>query len=185
MRYFLSILVITLCLAAKPALFEEPAQTTIEWGKYHLLKWSDFKGVPENNSYFSAVSALYLQESHACDRYNGFEFEIKAMFDKEGSWSRNKKSLKLLRHEQLHFDLTEFYARKLRKRFEALENACMLPEYRIQEVVDEVFYDMVKAHESYDKMTKHGLVREEQEHWRIFVRERLNELDHYASAQYR
>src|SRR5258708_7210019 len=101
------------------------SQDTVKcWSSTDKLKWSDFRGsVPSiglSSSDKAACSSMPrpypLQENDSTYTYN-----VKAVFYRYTSWAKVKDTTKyLLAHEQLHFDITELYARKMRKAFKGL-----------------------------------------------------------------
>ncbi len=54
---------------------------------------------------------------HAPNSWNrdSIHLEISAKFIRSKSWTKNKQSVDLLKHEQLHFDITEYHTRLFRK----------------------------------------------------------------------
>ncbi|OWY24968.1 DUF922 domain-containing protein [Sphingobacteriales bacterium UPWRP_1] len=155
----------------------------IDWCNRKQISWSDFWRNPDPYSRYSAVSATYLQEKHACDNFGQFKYSVKAVFVKDQSWSRDKRSTRLLHHEQLHFNLTELHARKLRKLFSDLRNPCYIPERRIQLMIDSLYDKMEFAHRFYDDDTFHGLNNERQQFWDELVNSALEELAPFSCEQ--
>jgi len=152
----------------------------IEWCRQRNISWEDFWGKPDSSSRYSAISATYIQEKHKCDYRNRFTFSVRSVFLKTQSWSTDKKSAKLLHHEQLHFDLTEVYARKLRKVFSELDNPCQMSKTQVKSIIDNLYDEMEKAHNLYDHETVHGLRTNRQEFWTKIIGEALFELDSFA-----
>lgn len=155
----------------------------IDWCSHKQISWNDFWGAPDPNSRYSAVSATYLQEKHACDDFGRFRYSVKAVFVKNQSWSRDKRSSRLLHHEQLHFNLTELHARKLRKLFSELPYPCYIAERRIQLKIDSLYDKMEFAHRFYDDDTYHGLNLERQHFWDKMVNSALDELSQFGCAE--
>lgn len=162
--------------------FSAPSNTSteIEWCHQRYISWDDFWGKPDKYSRYSAISATYLQEKHRCDYRNRFTYSVRTVFVKTQSWSTDKKSENLLHHEQLHFDLTELYARKLRKTFSELQNPCSLPKSQVKSIIDNLYNEMEKAHSLYDQETLHGLKSGKQAFWTKLITESLAEMEDYA-----
>lgn len=98
----------------------------ILWQENKKLKIQDFKAdnkdtVKVNQQQFlGAISAIRIEYSSFQRNKNSVpEFNIKTYFDPNESWMLLKNDY-VLQHEQIHFDLTELYARKMRKSVESL-----------------------------------------------------------------
>ena len=98
----------------------------ILWQENKKLKIQDFKA--ENNDtikvnrkqFLGATSAIRIEYSSFQRNKNSVpDFSIKTYFDPNESWMLLKNDY-VLQHEQIHFDLTELYARKMRKSVESL-----------------------------------------------------------------
>ena len=99
----------------------------ILWQENKKLKIQDFKA--ENNDtikvnrqqFLGAISAIRIEYSSFQRNKNSVpDFSIKTYFDPNESWMLLKNDY-VLQHEQIHFDLTELYARKMRKSVESLQ----------------------------------------------------------------
>jgi uncharacterized protein YeaO (DUF488 family) len=152
----------------------------IQWQANRLLKWPDFKGTAPQNSEHAAQTnsgiSLDLQGTN-----NSFSISVTAHFDKQKSWAqRASESDYLLNHEQLHFNITELFARKLRKkimygkwtRSDELNKA-------IQPLYDANKNDWKAFQAKYDKETNHSLNHEAQELWNGMVSDSLKAYDRF------
>ena len=110
----------------------------ILWQENKKLKIQDFKAdnkdtVKVNRQQFlGAISAIRIEYSSFQRNKNSVpEFSIKTYFDPNESWMLLKNDY-VLQHEQIHFDLTELYARKMRKSVESLrqKNVTNISIYR-------------------------------------------------------
>tara|TARA_B110000046_G_C12990002_1_gene397413 strand:- start:30 stop:500 length:471 start_codon:yes stop_codon:yes gene_type:complete len=95
------------------------------WGERDL-EWTDFSGPIDQESHHEAStrSQLRTPTSWNSDSITGI---ITAEFIKSKSWVKGTPSDLLLKHEQLHFDITKYHARMFRKtvanhRFKSYEN---------------------------------------------------------------
>lgn len=68
---------------------------------YRQLSWADFKGKPTNDRLASTCSGIVIEKDTAY-----------AVFEPDRSWTRTL-DVATLRHEQLHFAITEYWARKI------------------------------------------------------------------------
>lgn len=110
----------------------------ILWQENKKLKIQDFKAdnkdtVKVNRQQFlGAISAIRIEYSSFQRNKNSVpDFSIKTYFDPNESWMLLKNDY-VLQHEQIHFDLTELYARKMRKSIESLrqKNVTNISIYR-------------------------------------------------------
>jgi hypothetical protein len=180
MKYILYILA-TLLQSVPPESYQaQNIPTELNWCENRKLLWTDFRANPDAHSLYSAVSATYIEEKHGCSEAGVFEHEVKAVFVKNESWSVSMDSEALLRHEQTHFDLTEYFARKMRQRFNALVNPCSIPNEQILAMVDSIYTELEITHHLYDQYTVHGLNKENQLLWDDIVMKSLGELNDYT-----
>ena len=91
----------------------------IVWNNAQPLQWTDYKGSPSSSYHaythsnigFSYASKIYRDRTE-------LKFVVENKFNPSRSWVRqSKRTASLLKHERLHFDISELHARKLRKRF--------------------------------------------------------------------
>ena len=110
----------------------------ILWQENKKLKIQDFKAenidtIKVNRKQFlGAISAIRIEYSSFQRNKNSVpDFSIKTYFDPNESWMLLKNDY-VLQHEQIHFDLTELYARKMRKSVESLrqKNVTNISIYR-------------------------------------------------------
>ncbi len=96
----------------------------IEWNEARKLKWSDYQGVINKNDALGYVKTVYKIEIFPSnvqvdsqDRVIGYkQLTAKAIFFKNKSWVTAEENLgQILQHEQLHFNIAELYARRLKK----------------------------------------------------------------------
>ena len=178
------------------------AQDAIEWSLERKLARNDFRGRVPAGAQNAALSWLTIDASWECQ---GAEFvaSARATFDPSRSWWRSthgrvwgsagermssalaqadaRRSIaqldgQLLEHEQLHFDLAEAVARKIRARFNEFRNACgeagdIDP---VQEMVARADRELQEEQQRYDRETSHGVNARAQEQWKRRIRAMLN-----------
>jgi predicted secreted Zn-dependent protease len=109
------------------------------------------------------------------------EVVIKCFFNRNKSWTKEKKSDYLLEHEQLHFDITELFVRKLRKQLNDLGNNCKRLNSHIEHYYKENYKEFVAYQNAYDNETKHSLDTEKQKLWKEKIARELDRLKPFAS----
>src|SRR5436190_4980330 len=86
----------------------------IPWSINRKLTWNDFHGFASSYSQADAATAIHISARPFYHKKKLY-YDVNAYFIPNQSWFRTK-SAALLRHEQLHFDIAELYARKVRKK---------------------------------------------------------------------
>lgn len=148
---------------------------TLYWENHAALSRSDFLGAEPSISQFAAYTyTIILMEYDVSTRREGViqpNFKIQAAFNKKKSWI-SKSSLsspdRVLKHEQVHFDIAELTARKLRK---ALQRATYTRNFRKEiNAIYKKQIDLGEAmQEAYDEETRHGLDGRKQREWELKV----------------
>jgi hypothetical protein len=162
-----------------------PAQTipggSLHWSASRPLVLADFKGRPKPGEAHAALTSATIVAQVAC-RSNQFSGHVQAAFDPTLSWVRDPATItpKLLRHEQLHFDITEVYARRLRQKLAGVSIPCADLGPTFQRLSKGVYADWAKAEDQYDRDTNHGLKPEQQAQWEAQVQQQLQELAAFA-----
>lgn len=169
--------------------FSAPAQDTIKWSPETLLTWDDFKGEPGSDE-FGAVSSVghcWNVDFLGLGNVDFVEVTVQAYFMKSKSWRHPEKCTDvLLAHEQLHFDIAELYARKLRKRLtEELEYGSQQEvNARVLQIVDEVEREREATQDLYDAESDHSRDEEGQAKWVEKIALELQELEDYTDTKF-
>ncbi|MEO5776395.1 MAG: hypothetical protein ABIQ27_05795 [Flavobacterium sp.] len=147
----------------------KPNNDTIVWSGKNRLTWDDFKGSPDNPKVYvkaNTASGIYAKQIRVAGKVKIRKYKIQSYFMKNNSWTKVHDE-KVLKHEQLHFDITELYARKLRKSFDSLNtkgvtdkivyekiyNSNFTKANEYQDVYDgEVYFNEIKQQEWIDKI---------------------------------
>ncbi len=152
----------------------------IAWSEDHKLTWEDFKGTPSGPEEFVASTNSGVSFSFSYSERNGvanIDYKITGNFYPNLSWYRPAKvSDYILGHEQLHFDISELHARKLRKALSTL------PHDREFGDKSKVIYEQMEAErrtmqQQYDSDSDHSNIESEELRWRSYVAEQLKALD--------
>ncbi|MCX2740410.1 hypothetical protein [Pontibacter anaerobius] len=152
------------------------------WTEGDKLTWDDFKGVPKNTDY-DAGSALMISYT-VCKRsvWNGkVILKVDCTFDRDVSWVSGEKTDLLLSHEQLHFDVAELFARRLRKEFAVNKLNIDNVDNNAKSYSDRIRLEYENFSSLYDIDTQHGTVKEKQLEWEIKVKKELKALESYKN----
>jgi hypothetical protein len=163
---------------------QKDKQDTIHWSSTRKLTWNDFKSKPDNRSEYKAMTFSKVEIKHeSFDNY--FVINITSVFSCPLSWSKNMESSRLLKHEQLHFDITEIAARYIRKEFiqhditdiSALSNSLQ----DIYRKYNRIFRDSINL--MYDEETEHGTIADKQKEWEVKIAKELKLLEAYSTPK--
>ena len=167
----------------------------IEWSATRSLTIRDFKGKIPGRASEASRSWVAIEASWECESGQGSS-RARAVFDPSRSWWREPvQSLwqgndapsllapkddggrGLLLHEQLHFDLTEIWARRIRELLLALPAACKTPggSHAFERTIGEMERDWQDEQARYDKETANGMDAGRQKAWAAKAAKALNE----------
>lgn len=163
---------------ATPAKSSTVVVEQLAWSPERRLSWEDFKASPDSTNSHHAMTAANLAVDAKCNG-SKFDFSVRCVFLPTESWSKNKKSEKLLQHEQLHFDLTEVHARMLRKKLLMLGSSCTNVQGKLSDVVNIAFADWKEEQRKFDKLSKHGLDADAMIVWSADINQRLKQLENF------
>lgn len=153
----------------------------IYWTETYRLKWSDFRGHVDNSTNMKALTMSNVKmKSHSSD--NEFVVEVQCYFDRSKSWTKDTTHPMLLKHEQLHFDITELYTRMIREKLAQIKEKD--PQKKIDaasKIFQSLMHQGYAEQERYDKETNHGIIKEKQEEWMADVKKRLAQYVAYKS----
>lgn len=177
MKYFFSIVFLIFFLS------ENNAQQAdkVFWKENDSLTWNDFKADAGSERYGGAMSFCGFQYI-SCKKERKKDkqkYQVSAYFKRSASWVRVKEDY-ILRHERLHFDIAELFARKLRKAFSEIDVA---PENSKAEIYDDIFKEYAEIQSLYDKETIHGTEEEINDQWVSKIKAQLKELENYKTDE--
>lgn len=155
----------------------------IHWNADRKLSWPDFKGSPVESSKFSAESSLqisYGMKISQDSRGTKVSYNIDCYFEPKESWVKVKmKTNSLLKHEQVHFDIAEIFARKLQKRFRATSFTIDNYNTKSQDIFNRTFSEYQNFQAAYDHDTVHGSDKAEQVNWENNIASMLKKSERY------
>ena len=166
----------------KPAAISNE-ETGIVWTNNRRLTWDDFKSPADEAEPLHAMTSTNIAVKANC-KGNQMNFDVKCVFVTKDSWTKNRLSKKLLAHEQMHFDLTEVHARRLRQKLNQEANICGSSRIKLDPIVEKYFNEWKEEQDRYDQETNHGLLDEQQKTWEDKIAIRLAELETYSYKTY-
>lgn len=167
MKKALALLLICLPIFADGQTKNKREGKEINWSADRPLTWKDFKGgaKPKFKGHVAQVATQIKFESKV-NKTDTIKLYVYAQALKLRSW-RVKKTANdyILKHEQLHFDITEVYARKFRQE---LRHAELNQDNYIKlcnKMFKKYFKALTKEQKKYDKETKHSINEAKQTEW--------------------
>ena len=156
-------------------------EENIKWNQNRPLTWEDFKGKPKQNSPYYAmtfsgisISSQYLN--------NNLEVQIHCTFSPQASWvKKDKATEQLLQHEQMHFNITELHARKMRKAIDKLSIEDPQEKMKaVEKLFNEIYQENSLMQAQYDKESNHSINSPKQLYWNKTILLELKKLNNYA-----
>ncbi|MEX1001543.1 MAG: hypothetical protein WDZ35_05460 [Crocinitomicaceae bacterium] len=169
------------------ALFEGDKKTTgddgyLRWGE-RKLEWADFQGEVPDNSKFHALthSAIHLNFE---TKDSTLHFHIETLFDPNSSWKTEGVNEHILEHEQIHFDITEYHTRLLRKEISNKKfHSLATVDREVREAYEKISEETKVMQEHYDHQTKHSLDPKKQSVWAKKMNRLLQKTADYQSSE--
>lgn len=151
----------------------------ITWVENAKLEWKDFKGQPHTEAREWAASYIGTAMKSSGKGENAV-LTIVAQFNPDSAWvKKGKETAYLLNHEQLHFDIQEIFARKLKKTI--LNSHFIRQSIRADlDVIVKKNNDEKSAYQNlYDSETQHSLNTQKQNEWGDKIRTELVSLNDF------
>ena len=149
---------------------------TIEWSAERKLTWNDFKGRIPNSDRAAAVTASGISYQFSTTGTNDkmeLDYKVNTFFYPNKSWYQPSLcDTLILSHEQLHFDISELYARKMRVRL-ATETFSQNVKAEVKKIYREVLRELESFQNQYDTETDFSRNIEQQLTWNKKLEEAL------------
>lgn len=156
----------------------------IYWSENNLLKYIDFQA-RQDSSYnvdgllANATAATEIRFSVFTNDDGNTCFKVMNVFLRNKSWMV-KKTPYVLQHEQLHFDISEVYARRIRKRLSQLIGDDMADVNVLKDEIQILLKERMFRQQQYDHDTDHGNLFDQQQRWNKMIKVELIELDGFS-----
>ncbi len=149
---------------------------TIEWSADRKLTWADFKGrVPESDR-AAAVTASGITYRFSTLYKNGelkVDFKVTTYFYPNKSWYQpHLCDTFILGHEQLHFDISELYAQKMRDRL-AKKSFTENVKEEVKLIYREILVELEVYQDLYDQQTNFSRDSIQQSLWNNKIKDAL------------
>ncbi|WP_246124846.1 DUF922 domain-containing protein [Algibacter pacificus] len=162
-------------------------KSIILWNENNKLSWHDFKGKPKPDSGAAAETASGISFGFSIKKTNenvvSFSTEVDTNFYPEESWvNTDLANAYILGHEQLHFDITELFARKFRKEISELKVSNSI-KVELKTLYKNNASELDKHQKRYDEETNHSENLEIQKQWQRYIKLELKKLSKYKSIE--
>ena len=183
-RLFLALCALTSGLSVSVARAQPCEATRIPWAAGAGLHVGDFLATPTDPDHTAEANTGIATSSRAGADPATFVVEAEAFFDPCKSWfRRGATDSATLAHEQLHFDITEVFARRLLARYEREITDHRDFLRRHERLYDEVWRASRRRQEAYD--TEVYADRARQAWWAAWTRTQLEATRAYAEGRIR
>jgi hypothetical protein len=141
----------------------------IVWSATRKLTWDDFKAKPRREL-DGARSAISHTIQTGC-RNGALQARVLTLFHPEQSSvtyriiSSGLASRVGLAHEQLHFDLAEVFARRIRQMYTELAQPCPRSDDALQALADPILLELQAEQRRFDDQTSRGELEARQIDW--------------------
>lgn len=157
----------------------------ITWSDSYKLTWDDFKDEPKENSTAAAITASGITFEYSIKqsvfRVVSFKTKVLACFYPEKSWYKPQlANAHILAHEQLHYDITELYARKFRQQLSRLKPSKTLKS-ELNALKEYINKQLENRQHEYDTQTNYSSNSEVQEQWQELMKNELKKLAAFKS----
>lgn len=154
-------------------------KNAIPWRKNTLLNWSNFKTL-QKAPHNGALTTAMLTFGYSCTN-NKIQWNVGCWFIPDQSWVKSTmKNDYVLAHEQLHFDIAEIYARKLRQQLSEKVKTC-----KDASIADKLYSKTISEldlyQDRYDRETRHGMNEEQQASWSKSIQAQLAATEAWTS----
>lgn len=150
------------------------------------LQPKDFKGKAESSRHMEANTACAINLNTAPSYIQSDAKEVtvtlEAHFLPYQSWKKGEMDEHLLNHEQLHYDLAEVYARKMRKRISTDNFSFKTLGTKLNRIYMEVWEDYAAEQSRYDRETDHSINKKAQLEWNDKVASLLRQSEQYKAT---
>jgi hypothetical protein len=157
----------------------------IYWATNNPLTWDHFKGSPDTTREYAAATDCHIDMNYN-SRKDTLYVRVETYSTTFDSWIKPKyKTIELLKHEQLHFDVAELFARKLRKTILELRIQKKDAQNALQAIEAANTNAYRKYQDLYDSETDHNLIKKKQEEWEKKITSELKAYEAYSNPDLR
>jgi len=169
-------------------IFVQNDEPVLSWNESYKLAWQNFKAKPNSNESAVAITASGITFGFSIGQTDkkevvSFSSEVHAHFYPELSWYKKEQADNhILGHEQLHFDITELYARKFKYRISQVKLSNNVRR-DLKKIHNDINTELSQMQNKYDNETDYSRNFESQSKWKIYVDAELATYSKYKSVE--
>lgn len=157
--------------------FHYQEDETIAWNAKSRLSWKDFRGKVPVTARASAITAsgiTYRFSTSGTQNDFHVDFQIDTHFYPDKSWYQPELCDTItLSHEQLHFDISELYARKFKQRLAKTTLTHENVKAKVRAIYREINEELNDFQNQYDDETNFSRNHEQQLIWNEKIKNAL------------
>ncbi|MBT8245082.1 MAG: DUF922 domain-containing protein [Winogradskyella sp.] len=158
---------------------------TMSWQAEKPILWKNFKGKPNRNNDAAAQTVSGISFGFSIGKTGNtitdFTTNVECLFYPTESWYKPEVATPyILKHEQLHFDITELHALLLRKKISKIKPSARLKS-QLNDLYKSISRDSYKMQQRYDDETNHSINKEKQAAWNLYIAKALKKLEAYKT----
>lgn len=159
----------------------------IAWTENSRLTWEDFREVSPEESLFHAntnTGFSYSWGLKGTSERMELVYKVETFFYPEQSWVQpTSKSEYLLKHEQLHFDISELHARKLRKMLSNVDSSKLNKDSQsyLSKLYENVDKERSNMQNAFDADSNHSLNTQAELKWQAYIEVELKRHNQYIN----
>ncbi len=157
--------------------------TEIPWSPERRLRISDFQASNRNRSYQALTASGIRYDAETVAPHGRLYVELESFFTPEESYfTPSDRDSMVLLHEQLHFDITELHARKMRRAMQESIHSVRDFKRKHQRIFKQIQAEMDEMQQRYDRdvYADDSL----QAGWVRYVTEEMSALESWAAKSF-
>lgn len=159
---------------------------TFSWEENKPLVWENFRGKPNPITDAAAQTASGISFgfsiSKTGSRITDFTANVECVFYPTESWYKPEDvNAHILRHEQLHFDITELHARRFRQRISKIKASTPRLKKQLNDLYKATRIASSQMQNLYDEETNHSINKEQQKKWDDYIVAELKKLEAFKT----
>ena len=152
----------------------------IAWSADKKLTWADFKGDPAGGNGYVASTNSGISFSYSFAVREGelkLSHTVRSKFYPNLSWFMpGHVDDYILKHEQTHFDISELYARKLRKQLEETQFT-LEPKETLDAIYSQAETRRRAMQKRFDEESDHSKIEGKEYQWEAYVAQELKKYE--------
>jgi hypothetical protein len=177
MRFYYFVFLAILLLS-----FKQENSDELLWQSKKKLTWENFKALPDTGSSPAAITACKIRMDYFSKK-DTLYVNVRAVLEQSRSWIRPKsKKNVLLAHEQIHFDIAELFARKLRQSYLQLKTKKTMAAEQLKSLDQQNDIALNQYQDLYDSETNHCRNAKKQMEWEKKIAKALKESDAFSQT---